>query len=401
MSIHKLTQEFIDHKLQCPDGKLREEIVSDDRSGLYVEVRSASKGRGSFYLRYRDVNGKTCHQKIGLTTEMSLQEAKLAVKKLKAEIDLGADPRAEEKARLAVITFDEFFKEHYLPFVIPRKRSWKRDEELYRLRISAKFGSNRLNQVTRQQIQSFLSSLITEGFLKPASINHHLKLIRRMLNLAIEWEMLEKNVASGIKMLFEDNMTTEYMDDEELARLLKVLKTDSRRSVCNIALFLLATGARLNEALSAKWDQIDLDKRIWLIPASNTKSRRSRPCPISQHALDVLNQLDTQGNYEHLFINKRTKLPYVNIAKVWGRLRVKAGLPKLKLHSLRHQFASLHVSSGASLFIVQQLLGHANPITSMRYSHLSIKALQEASLGASAIITGAMPAESEGVSRAA
>lgn len=400
MSIHKLTQDFIDHRLQCPNGKLREEIVSDDRSGLYIEVRSASKGRGSFYLRYRDVNGKTCHQKIGLTETMSLAQAKLAVKKLKAEIDLGADPRAEEKARLAVITFDEFFIEHYLPFVIPRKRSWKRDEELYRLRISAKFGSKRLNQVTRQQIQSFHSSLTAEG-LAPASANHHLKLIRRMLNLAIEWEMLEKNVASGIKMLFEDNMTTEYMDDEELARLLKVLKTDSRRSVCNIALFLLATGARLNEALSAKWDQIDLDKRIWLIPASNTKSRRSRPCPISQHALDVLNQLDTQGDYEHLFINKRTKLPYVNIAKVWGRLRVKAGLPKLKLHSLRHQFASLHVSSGASLFIVQQLLGHANPITSMRYSHLSIKALQEASLGASAIITGAMPAEMEDVSRAA
>ena len=400
MAIHKITQDFIDNKLHCPAGKLREEIVSDDRSGLYIEVRSASKGKGTYYLRYKDVSSKTCHQKIGLTTDMSLQQAKLAVKKLKAEINLGADPRAEEKARLAVITFDEFFKEHYLPFVIPRKRSWKRDEELYRLRISAKFGSKRLNQITRQQIQSFHSSLTAEG-LAPASANHHLKLIRRMLNLAIEWEMLEKNVASRIKMFYEDNMTTEYMDDEELSRLLKVLKTDSRRSVCNIALFLLATGARLNEALSAQWNQIDREKRIWLIPASNTKSRRSRPSPISQHALDVLNQLDTEGSYANLFINKRTKLPYVNIAKVWGRLRIKAGLPKLKLHSLRHQFASLHVSSGASLFIVQQLLGHQNPITSMRYSHLSIKALQEASLGASAIITGAMPVESEGVSQAA
>ena len=281
MSIHKLTQDFIDNKLQCPEGKLREEIVCESKSGMYVEVRSASKGKGTYYLRYKDANKKTCHQKIGLTTEMSLQEAKLAVKKLKAEINLGADPRAEEKARLAVITFDEFFKEHYLPFVIPRKRSWKRDEELYRLRISAKFGSKRLNQVTRQQIQSFHSSITAEG-LAPASANHHLKLIRRMLNLAIEWEMLEKNVASGIKMFYEDNMTTEYLNDEELARLLKVLKTDSRRAVCNIALFLLATGARLNEALSAQWDQIDLEKRVWLIPASNSKSKRSRPVPLNR-----------------------------------------------------------------------------------------------------------------------
>jgi integrase len=400
MSIHKLTQEFIDHKLVCSEGKLREEIVSDDRSGLYVEVRSASKGRGSFYLRYRDVNGKTCHQKIGLTTEMSLQEAKLAVKKLKAEINLGADPRAEEKARLAVITFDDFFKEHYLPFVTPRKRSWKRDEELYRLRISGKFGSKRLNQVTRQQIQSFHSSLTAEG-LAPASANHHLKLIRRMLNLAIEWEMLEKNVASGIKMFYEDNMTTEYMNDEELARLLKVLKTDSRRSVCNIALFLLATGARLNEALSAQWGQIDLDKCVWLIPASNSKSKRSRPVPLNDNAIDVLNQLDTKDTYAHLFINKRTGLPYVNIAKVWGRLRIKAGLSSLKIHGLRHQQASMLVNSGSSLYNVQAILGHSNPITTQRYAHLSIKALHEASAGASAIITGAMPAESEGLSRAA
>lgn len=400
MAIHKLTQEFIDHKLQCPDGKLREEFVSDDRSGLYIEVRSASKGRGSFYLRYRDVNGKTCHQKIGLTEAMSLQQAKLVVKKLKAEIDLGADPRAEEKARLAVITFDDFFKDHYLPFVIPRKRSWKRDEELYRLRISAKFGSRRLNQVTRQQIQSFHSSLTAEG-LAPASANHHLKLIRRMLNLAIEWEMLEKNPASGIKMFYEDNMTTEYMNDEELARLLKVLKTDPRRSVCNIALFLLATGARLNEALSAQWDQIDLDKRVWLIPASNSKSKRSRPVPLNDNAIDVLNQLDTKGSYAHLFINKRTKSKYVNIAKVFGKLKIKAGLNSLKIHGLRHQWASMLINSGSSLYIVQQILGHANPITTQRYAHLSIKSLHEASAGASAIITGAMPAQSESASRAA
>lgn len=400
MSIHKLTQDFIDHKLQCAEGKLREEIVSDDRSGLYIEVRSASKGKGTYYLRYKDVNSKTCHQKIGLTTDMSLQQAKLAVKKLKAEIDLGADPRAEEKARLAVITFDEFFEEHYLPFVKPRKRSWHSDFTLFKVRISKKFGEKRLNEVTRQQIQTFHSSLTAEG-LAPATANHHLKLIRRMLNLAIEWDMIEKNVASGIKMFPENNQVERFMNDEELARLLKVLKTDSRRSVCNIALFLLATGARLNEALSATWGQIDLDKRVWLIPATNTKGRRSRPVPLSVHALNVLNQLDTEGKYLHIFINKRTELPYVNLAKVWGRLRIKAELPKLRIHDLRHQAASMLVNSGASLFVAQSWLGHQNPKTTMIYSHLSIKSLQEASLAAAAIMTSAMPAESEDVSRAA
>ena len=398
MSIHKLTQDFIDNKLQCPEGKLREEIVCESKSGMYVEVRSASKGKGTYYLRYKDANKKTCHQKIGLTTEMSLQEAKLAVKKLKAEINLGADPRAEEKARLAVITFDELFHEHYLPYATPRKKSIKRDIELYR-RISAHFGSKRLNQVTRQQIQTFHANLLAEP-MSMASTNHHLKLARRLLNYSIEIQLLEKNVASGIKMFPENNQIERYMNDEELARLLKVLKTDSRRAVCNIALFLLATSSRLGETLNCTHDQIDMDKRVWLIPARNTKSKRSRPCPLNDQAIQVLNQLDTKGTYEHLFINKRTGLPYVNIAKVWGRLRIKAGLPKLRIHDLRHQGASMLVNSGSSLYVVQQILGHANPITTQRYAHLSIKALHEASAGASAIITGAMPAESESVSQA-
>ena len=134
MAIVKLTQQFIDNQLVCPQGSQRTEFVSDERSGLYVEVRSSSNGQGTYYLRYKDQSGKSCHQKIGRTVEISLADARRKVKELKAEIELGADPRAEERTRKAVITFDDFFKEHYLPYVKPRKRSWNRDEELYRLR---------------------------------------------------------------------------------------------------------------------------------------------------------------------------------------------------------------------------------------------------------------------------
>jgi integrase len=389
MAIVKLTQDFINTQLACPPGVHRTEFVSDERTGLYVEVRDASKGEGTYYLRYKDNANKSCHQKIGRTSEVTLADARRKVKELKAEIELGADPRAEEKARLAVITFDDFFTEHYLPFAKPRKRSWDRDEELYRLRISGKFGSMRLNQVTRQQIQTFHTELLAEG-LAAATANHHLKLIRRMLNLAVEWELLEKNPASRLPMFNEDNKEERYMDDEQLGRLLEVLKTDSCRTVCLIALFLLSTGARLNEALSATWSQIDKDKGVWRIPASNSKSKRMRPVPLNASAMEVLNQLGTEGKYEYLFINKRTEEPYVNIAKVWDKIRTKAGLPHLRIHDLRHQAASMLINSGATLFIVQQVLGHADPVTTQRYSHLSIKTLQEASAGASAIINGAM-----------
>lgn len=392
MAIVKLTQQFIDNQLVCSEGVQRKEFVSDERNGLYIEVRSSSNGQGTYYLRYKDQTGKTSHQKIGRTVDISLAEARRRVKELKAEIELGADPRAEEKARKAVITFDEFFNEHYLPYVKPRKRSWDRDEELYRLRIKAVFGQKRLNQVSRLQIQTFHSGLIAEG-LAAATANHHVKLIRHMLNLSVEWQMLDKNPASRIHMFAEDNKIERYMNDQQLASLLEVLRTDSCRSVCLLAMFLLATGCRLNEALSACWSQVDKDKRVWRIPASNSKSKRMRPVPLNDTALDVLNQLTTEGVYEHLFINMKTKKPYVNIAKVWEKLRSKAGLPHLRLHDLRHQAASNLINSGSSLYVVQQILGHSDPSVTQRYSHLSMKTLNEASDNASAIIKKATKVE--------
>lgn len=391
MAVVKLTQDFVDCQLVCPDEANRIEFVSDDRSGLYVEVRKASNGYGTYYLRYKDANNKSCHQKIGRTQDMTLTEAKEAVKTLKAEIALGADPRAEEKARLAVITYDTFFDEYYLPYAKNHKRSWDRDEELYRLRISSTFGQRRLNDVSRLQIQKFHAKLMNEG-LAAATANHHIKLIRRMLNLAIEWNVISgPNPASRIEMFAEDNQIERYMNDDELQRLLEVLRTDNRKGVCQIALFLLSTGARLNEALSAKWEHVDIHKCIWRVPATNSKSKRMRAIPLNDSAMAVINVLETKGEYEHLFINKKRKLPYVNIAKVWEELRIKAGLPKLRLHDLRHQFASFLVNDGQSLYTVQQILGHSDPSVTQRYAHLSTSALQLASSSASKQIQAAQP----------
>lgn len=389
MAIVKLTQDFINNNLQCPEGLNRIEYVSDERTGLYVEVRASSQGQGAYYLRYKDAAGKSCHQKIGRTIDMSIVDAKQKAKVLKAEIQLGADPRAEDKAQKAVLTFDEFFYVHYLPYVKQRNRSYLRSEELYRLRVADIFGTKRLNQITRQQIQTFSSKLIAEG-LAPATVNHHQKLIRHMLNVAQSWLMIDSNPASRIPMFVEDNKKERYLTEAELARLLEVLRTDHHRSVCLIAMFLLFTGARLNEALSATWSQIDKERCIWRIPSAVSKSKKMRPVPLNQSAMDVINQLDTEGKYEHLFINRKTKNPYVNIAKIWCVLREKAGLPNLRCHDLRHMAASNLINTGASLYIVQQILGHSDPSVTQRYAHLSIKSLQDASNNANSIISSAM-----------
>lgn len=384
MPVIKLTPAFVCQQLSCPTDKTRIEYCCADTPGLYVEVRASNQGQGTYYLRYKDATGKTCHQKIGRTTDISLADARKRAKTLKAEIALGANPRGEAKARKAVATFSEFFMEEYLPYVTPRKRSWKRDEELFRLRIQGEFGNLRLNQITRQHVQSFHTALLDD--LSPASADHHIKLIRHALNLAVEWDMLEKNPTKGIPLFNEDNKVEHYLDGAQLDRLLNVLRTDENRSVCLIAMFLLSTGARLNEALQATWSQVDRTNRVWRIPATNSKSKRMRSVPLNDSALHVVGQLDTEGEFDHLFINRQTRQPYTTIMKVWIRLRKKAGLPHLRLHDLRHGFASLLVSGGRTLYEVQQILGHSDPKVTMRYAHLSSKTLQDAASSASVIV---------------
>ena len=180
------------------------------------------------------------------------------------------------------------------------------------------------------------------------------------------------------------------MNAEELDRLLHVLRTDENRPVCLIAMYLLSTGARLNEALLAKWEHVDRDRKVWRIPSSNSKSKKVRSVPLNDSALDILEQLDTEGSYDYLFINSTTGEPYTTIYKVWCRLRDEAGLPHLRLHDLRHQYASMLVNSGRTLYEVQQILGHSDPTVTQRYSHLSTEALQEAANSAADIISGAM-----------
>ena len=330
MPIIKLTQPFINNELHCTEGKARIEYCDLELPGLYVEVRKSSPGQGTYYLRYKDSKGKTSHQKIEKTCNITLVEARKAAKTLKSEINLGADPRGEEKAKRAVLNYSDFFEQHYMPYVKVRKRSWKTDLGFHRLRLKAEFGDLRLNQITRQHIQTFHTRMSDEG-LAAATSNHYLKLLKHSLNLAIDWDMLETNPASRIPLFHEDNQVENLLSDEQLERLMMVLKTDENRNVCLIAIFLLSTGVRLNEALQAKWSHVDQKNRVWRIPAANSKSKRIRAVPLNDSALDVLNQLTTRDRYENLFVNFQTQLPYTTISKVWGRLRTKAGLPHLRI----------------------------------------------------------------------
>lgn len=385
-----LDQNFVDTQLICPPGKARTEFVDPQRTGLYIEVRAASPGQGTYYVRYKE-DGKTRHAKLGRTTDLTLEDARkeaIAHKlTLKGPSPLGAIVTANlqqhaQPVRTALpgeMLLDVFMTEHYFPHAKAHKRSVGRDEQLYRLRIKAKFGHMTLSGITRLAVQKFQYALAEEGLSK-ASVNHHIQLLRRILNLAVSWEFLDRNVLTRIPLFTLDNQVDRFLNEDQVASLVKVLKADENRMVSMIVMFLLATGARLNEALCARWSQVDVENATWKIPATNSKSKKMKHLPLNSSALWVVGQLDTKGKSELLFPSPASGKPFTTITRQWYRIRKEAGISSdFRIHDLRHTFASRAVQAGESLFVVQELMGHADARTTQRYAHLSMKSKRGAS----------------------
>ena len=321
---------------------------------------------------------------------MSLAEAREKAKDVQASIRITGDPKAEEDAKKDVPTFTEFMTGPYADYVRTRKRTADKDAEYFRLRLKDSFGHKMLNQITRREIQLFHSKLRDEG-LAPATCNHYLKLMKRALNLAIQWEIIEgPNPAVGIQQFREENMVENYLTDDELKRFVNVLHTDANRNVCNIILLLLQSGCRVGEILSLRWTDCDLNNRVIRIAAKNSKSRRVRSIPVNPGAAEILEmQYQITKDFDYCFINPRTRTRYKTISKVFDRLKKKANV-SLRLHDTRHNFASMLINDGRTLYEVQQILGHSSPNVTQRYAHLTAKTLEDAANSASNRIDQAM-----------
>jgi len=376
-----LTPHFVKHKLVCPEGKSRFEYCDTAHPGLYAESRPNCDW-GTYYLRYKDSTGKTCHQKIGRTYELTLAETRKRAAKLKAEILLGANPAADKRAQKSVMTLEEFSNEHYLPYAEKRKRSYRNDVGMLN-RILPIFGATPLNRLSKQSLVAFHSSLRDEG-LAAATADHHIKLLRAMLNLAVQWDLVDKNPADRIKLFREDNTLERYLSVDEQSRLLDAIAQEKNQVIANLILLLLASGARRSEAQFSHIEHFDIDNRVWKIPATNSKSKKVRSVPLNDLAIKAIESVPRVEGSPYMFTNPRTKTCYDNIARGWTRIKEAAGLPKeFRLHDLRHSFASRLVNKGRSLYEVQALLGHSDPTVTQRYAHLSSKALQDAANAAS------------------
>lgn len=160
--------------------------------------------------------------------------------------------------------------------------------------------------------------------------------------------------------------------------------------------FLLLTGARKSEALNARWDDFDFSVQSWTIP--RTKGGGHRRVMISTAIKIILDDVRDMHivrmdrPHELVFPNFKTGEPFVNVYRAWDYARKKAGVPKLRMHDLRHSFASALVNRGVSIYEVQNLLGHSSINTTKRYAHLSPERLRQSAEVASSVYSAPMAA---------
>lgn len=362
--------------LKCAAGQRRAEFCDSQVKGLYLLV--SDTGNQTFFWRTK-VDGKTTHKKLGNPPTMSLANARAEVIRQKAEQAALAHqtPASVEQTAKENMTLGDLWVEYYDFAKTTIPRSVKRLEQLWRIRIVPRFSHMKLREITLRQVQSFMMDLRKEG-LSAATADYHAALLRRLGNMAVRWGYLDTNFTKGIQLYHEFNGVENVLNDAQLQKLLSVLNTDNNRPICLLALLLLSSGMRLNEALSAQWKNVSIENRIWTVPRELSKSKRQRNVVLSDSAIEIIQQIDRKESDIYVFTNRKTKKPFVNVFKPWNRIRIKAGVSFLRLHDLRHMYATYCVNNGRTIFEVSQLLGHADTRTTVRYAHLSSKTLLEA-----------------------
>ena len=360
------------------DSPSREKEYSDTQVvGLKLLVNKT--GRKFFYLRYT-INRRKRGIKVGEFGVMSLIEARQRSNELKAQIQRGIDPQEEKQQLSQIPTFKEFVLDTYLPWAYSNKLSADSDESKIRIHLLPVFGNVRIDQLTAQSLQRYLDQL--KLTYTPATCNRHLSLLSRLLKMAMQFGMIAKNPAVGIRKAQENNERHRFLSGDEIARFLLALREDENSVAAAFLEFLLYTGVRRSEALNAKWENVDLAKKVWFIP--RTKNGKHRHVILNAKALALLEGLPKLNAY--VFPGKLEGKPLNNPQKCFIRTLERAGIKDFRIHDLRHTHASIAINNGASLYEVQHLLGHSQTKTTSRYAHLADETLRRVSDGVSLAI---------------
>lgn len=367
----KLTKRFVD--LAMP---MEKDIFhwDDDLKGYGLRIKPS--GAKSYVVQYR-VGRRSSRMTLGRHGVLTADEARKLAKQTLGSVAHGHDPAREKAEDRRAPTVKELAEDYMERHAIPNKRpsSIRNDRQMIDTHILPKLGSYKAAEISRRDIESILLAMKKT----PYKANRLRALLSKMFSLAKHWGWRDSNPVEGIPK-YQEEKRERWLRQDELERLGKVLDSHPNQRAANIIRLLILTGARKGEVMSATWGQFDLDRGVWSKPAHTTKQKRTEHTPLSDAATALLKDMlrTAQEDVPYLFAGEVEGQPIQDIKKFWSEVSQLANLKDVRIHDLRHTFASHLVSSGVSLPVVGRLLGHTQPQTTQRYAHLADDPLREA-----------------------
>jgi integrase len=367
----KITQRLIDALL--PDEN-RDFIVWDEAIPGFG-VRVFPSGRKSYLIQYRSQK-RSRRFALGNCNVVKPLKARKKAQSLLAGVRDGKDPAQERLEGLAAPTVADlavrFLRDHSA-----KKKTGSEDRRNLEKDILPVLGRHLVKSVTCQDIDKLHAAI---GERAPIQANRVIAAVNTMFRMAERWEMRPEgtNPCRHVKR-FRENHRERYLSEVELARLgtaIREIEAEGSTGAGAIAAIrlLILTGARSGEIRGLRWDEVDSEAGVLRLHDSKTGPKTIR---LGAAAVEILAGVERKHPV-CVFPGRRGTKP-IELKSAWERVRAQAGLKDVRLHDLRHTYASTGVNGGASLPVIGALLGHSRPQTTHRYAHLSDDPIREAS----------------------
>jgi integrase len=381
----RIDDKLVKRLLKNPPAKGNAITYDDELTGFGARITAG--GTLAFVMNYR-LDGSEWRYTIGQYPEWSVTAARDEVKKLRRRIDKGDNPMAERRERQEADTVRDLAHRFEAEFLPKRSKDYQHEAKvMLENDILPVIGRMMVTDVRRKDMDK-IHRLVSER--APIRANRVIAVASKMFSMAIRWDRRSDNPCKGIERN-QENRRSRYLSQREIADLSAALVKYPSQNAADCLRFILLTGCRKAEAMTATWDQFDLERGVWTKPSAHTKQKKEHRVPLSALALALLRRIRAKAEegIPHVFPGRKRGEPIQQIRTAWEFVIDRAGLKDVRIHDLRHTYASILASAGVSLPLVGALLGHTQPATTARYAHLYDDPLREATERVGAFVTSA------------